>query len=50
MGSETRKFIPEVETVWHKDYQCDYYRGVVIDDNDRIVVRCASSILTVGTH
>ena len=41
MGSETRKFIPEVETVWHKDYQCDYYRGVVIDDNDRIVVRCA---------
>lgn len=41
MGSETRKFIPEIETVWHEDYQCDYYRGVVIDDKDRIVVRCA---------
>jgi hypothetical protein len=35
-----RTFIPEVEKIWHEDYQCDYYRGVVIDENDNIVERC----------
>lgn len=36
-----RTFYAEVETVWHKDYQCDYYRGVVIDEEDCIVERCS---------
>ena len=35
-----RTFFPEVETVWHKDYQTDYYRGVIIDQDDNIVERC----------
>lgn len=38
--SSLRTFIPEVETVYHKDYQCDYYRGVIIDGENNIVERC----------
>ena len=26
--------------VWNKDYQCEYYRGVIIDGEDNIVERC----------
>lgn len=40
MSSEVRKFFPEAEKVWHKDYQCNYYRGVIIDGEDHIVERC----------
>ena len=40
MSSAIRKFIPEAEKIWHKDYQCDYYRGVIIDDEGNIVERC----------
>ena len=35
-----RTFFPEVETVWHKDYQTDYYRGVIIDQDDNVAERC----------
>ena len=35
-----RTFTPEVEKVWNKDYQCEYYRGVIIDGEDNIVERC----------
>ena len=38
--STKRTFIAEVETVYHKDYQCDYYRGVIIDGENKIVERC----------
>ncbi|GAA6490857.1 hypothetical protein K280104A7_04210 [Candidatus Bariatricus faecipullorum] len=36
-----RKFFPDAETVYHKDYQCDYYRGIVVDGE----VRCTPEIL-----
>lgn len=35
-----RIFIAEAETVYHKNYQCDYYRGVIIDGENNIVERC----------
>lgn len=35
-----RTFIAEVETVYHKDYQCDYYRGFIMDGKNKIVERC----------
>ncbi len=35
-----RTFTAEAETVYHKDYQCDYYRGVIIDGENNIVERC----------
>lgn len=38
--SSQRTFIPEVENVYHKDYQCDYYRGVIIDNENNIAERC----------
>lgn len=37
-----RIFTAEVETVYHKDYQCDYYRGVIIDGDNNIADRCAA--------
>ena len=36
-----RVFFAEVETVYHKDYQCDYYRGVIIDERNNIADRCS---------
>ena len=30
MQGKERTFTPEVEKVWNKDYQCEYYRGVII--------------------
>jgi hypothetical protein len=41
MSDKLRKFMPEVEKVWHKDYQCDYYRGIVVDADDNIACRCS---------
>lgn len=41
MDGKSRVFRPEVEKVWHEDYQCEYYRGVIIDGEDNIVERCA---------
>lgn len=35
-----RKFFPDAETVYHKDYQCDYYRGIVVDGEGRVAGRC----------
>ena len=35
-----RTFFPDVETVYHKDYQCDYYRGVIVDGEGRVAARC----------
>lgn len=43
MNGKDRVFTPEVEKVWHKDYQCEYYRGVIIDGEDHIVERCAKT-------
>ena len=40
MQGKERTFTPEVEKVWNKDYQCEYYRGVIIDGEDNIVERC----------
>lgn len=40
MQGKERIFIPEVEKIWNKDYQCEYYRGVIIDGEDNIVERC----------
>ncbi len=40
MDAKNRVFRPEAEKVWHKDYQCEYYRGVIIDGEDNIVERC----------
>lgn len=37
---DQRTFTAEAETVYHKDYQCDYYRGVIIDEKNNIVERC----------
>ena len=34
MQGKERTFTPEVEKVWNKDYQCEYYRGVIIDGED----------------
>ena len=36
----TGHFFPDVETVYHKDYQCDYYRGVIVDGEGRVAARC----------
>ncbi len=36
-----RVFFPEAESVYHEDYQCEYYRGVIIDGEDNIVERCS---------
>ncbi len=41
MDGKSRVFRPEAEKVWHEDYQCEYYRGVIIDGEDNIVERCA---------
>ena len=41
MDGKSRIFRPEAEKVWHEDYQCEYYRGVIIDGEDNIVERCA---------
>lgn len=41
MDGKSRVFKPEAEKVWHEDYQCEYYRGVIIDGEDNIVERCA---------
>ena len=41
MDANNRVFRPEAEKVWHEDYQCEYYRGVIIDGEDNIVERCA---------
>lgn len=30
-----------LKKIWHEDYQCEYYRGVIIDGEDNIVERCA---------
>lgn len=40
MQGKERTFTPQVEKVWNKDYQCEYYRGVIIDGEDNIVERC----------
>ena len=40
MQGKERTFTPEVEKVWNKDYQCEYYRGGIIDGEDNIVERC----------
>lgn len=40
MQGKERTFTPEVEKVWNKDYQCEYYRGVIIDGEDNIVECC----------
>lgn len=40
MSDADRKFIPEAEKIWQQDYQCDYFRGVIIDEKDNIVERC----------
>lgn len=40
MDAKNRVFRPEAEKVWHKDYQCEYYRGVIVDGEDNIVERC----------
>jgi len=42
--SSIRTFIPEVETVYHKDYQCDYYRGVIIDTENMAIFAMISEI------
>jgi hypothetical protein len=39
MSNMQRKFIPEAEKIWHKDFQGDYYRGVIIDAENNIVER-----------
>ena len=31
MQGKERTFTPQVEKVWNKDYQCEYYRGVIIE-------------------
>ena len=41
MDGKSRVFRPEAEKIWHEDYQCEYYRGVIIDGEDNIVERCA---------
>ena len=41
MSDADRKFIPEAEKIWQQDYQCDYFRGVIIDEKDNIVERCS---------
>lgn len=41
MDGKSRVFRPEAEKVWHEDYQCEYYSGVIIDGEDNIVERCA---------
>ena len=45
MQGKERTFTPQVEKVWNKDYQCEYYRGVIIDGEDNIVERCTSCLL-----
>ena len=49
MEKRKRIFIPEVEKVWNEDYQCQYYRGVIIDDGDHIVERCANTYVNYNT-
>lgn len=34
MQGKERTFTPEVEKVWNKDYQCEYYRGVIINQSN----------------
>ena len=47
MDGKSRVFRPEAEKVWHEDYQCEYYRGVIIDGEDNIVERCAKMHPTI---
>ena len=48
MQGKERTFTPEVEKVWNKDYQCEYYRGVIIDGEDNIVERCTRTHASYG--
>lgn len=50
MQGKERTFTPEVEKVWNKDYQCEYYRGVIIDGEDNIVERCTRTMQAMMLH
>lgn len=50
MQGKERTFTPQVEKVWNKDYQCEYYRGVIIDGEDNIVERCTRTMQAMMLH
>ena len=47
MDGKSRVFRPEAEKIWHEDYQCEYYRGVIIDGEDNIVQKKCQSVLYI---